>query len=210
MTWRWLIFIIVCASAVFTPEAEGEESGPPVGVADCGPQCVKYLSSYFSRPVTLEEACQMCGFEKDKSQSTSLLAIKRALEEMKLTCSGFRGKLKYLRSEKFPGCAFVVALQEDAHFVVIAKARSADAWLWVDPSAHSVRPLDDSFFERASEHAFLAVCESPIMDATVPQGGDQSGFWLEASIVTAGVALVGLLAVVRPGRKRRERSVVRP
>ena len=152
---------LFCMIAIFSTISvlNAEEIKKP---EDCGPQCIKYLSRYFSRPVTLIEAFELCGIDKNEIRRVNMLKLKRALEKLDLHCFGFRGALKCLKDETFKNCAFIVALEEKKHFIVIAKAKKSNNWLWIDPSDKNVRPLTEAFFEKENNYALLAVSDNLI------------------------------------------------
>lgn len=134
------------------------------GLSDCGPHCVKYLSRYFYRPVSLEKAYELCDFRPKKSTGTSLLQIKTALEKLGLHCRGFTAEFESLLLPTFSGCAFVVADTEKTHYDVIAKRMHSDGWLWISPSQGCVTPLTQQFFAAKSSrgYAFLAVTDEQV------------------------------------------------
>lgn len=174
--------IIFCMVTIFSiiSVLNAEESEKDEVPKDCGPQCVKYLSRYFSRPVTLIDAFELCGFDINVTEMryVNMLNLKQALLKLDLHCFGFRGSLKHLKDETFKNCAFIVALEEKEHFIVIARAQKSDNWLWVNPSAKAVWPIKDSFLGKENNYAFLAVSDVPI-PVDLAKGSGGKGFkWI--------------------------------
>ncbi|MHC4640531.1 MAG: cysteine peptidase family C39 domain-containing protein [Planctomycetota bacterium] len=159
-----LVIVIMVALNITCP-LRGDENSKIKGIPDCGPQCVRYLSRYFYRPITLQEAYKICEFDEGKTKKTNLLQIKRALEKLDLYTFGFKGQYSSLLSPSLKQCAFIVWVEKQKHFVVIARAQKSANWLWVDPSLRFVYPLKAWFF--SSEHSgifkFLAVSKAPIV-----------------------------------------------
>ena len=190
-------------------KGEGHAEADPSN--DCGPQCVKYLSRYFGRPVTLEEAYRLFGVSPEKpSALTNMLMIKTALEHLGLHCYGFLGDYRSLSYADFHRCAFVAALREHKHFVVIARALQSQDWLWIDPSRGMVHKLDPSFFSKGSDELpFLAVSRDPIQiqpaDADAPVRAAGSVHLLIVPAFLGTSMLLFLAHAVRSARSKGKR-----
>jgi ABC-type bacteriocin/lantibiotic exporter with double-glycine peptidase domain len=130
---RYQVTVLSCVLLCFGILYSSEGSG----VADCGPQCVRYLSRYYNRAVELEKAYELCKFNPLESKSTNLLQLKMACESLGLKCLGIKGTFEVTEDPLFSNCSFIAQVERDgfAHFVVIVKAKNYGSWLVLDPSA---------------------------------------------------------------------------
>jgi hypothetical protein len=159
------VILVILTSVLGADPTYGFQGSKGERVPDCGPKCVLYLSKYFSCPVTLEQAYKLSGFVEGVDTSTNMLQLKEALEEIGLYCYAFKSDYQQLKLPHFKGCAFVAAIEEKEHFVVIAKGLETESWFWIDCSRRTVYNLDENFFSRRDKgkRAFIAVSKYPIM-----------------------------------------------
>jgi ABC-type bacteriocin/lantibiotic exporter with double-glycine peptidase domain len=132
-------------------------------IKDCGPRCIRYLSRYYARPISLEQACKLCNFTEDHG-ATNMLELKHACEALGLHCFGLRGPPSVIREHPFEQCSFVAAIErpELRHFMVIAKAKQSNAWLGLDPTTNTAYALGDEYFKSQNMNSYLAVSDKPI------------------------------------------------
>lgn len=199
-----IVILIASPLPAGEPGRDVQETATPAPVSDtgdsapkdCGPQCLRYLSRYYGRPVNLERARELCGFT-EKSDSTSMLAVKRACEHIGVHCFGLTGRLTVMQDALFSDCSFVVLTKKDdyAHFIVVVKGKTVNEWFWVDPSTQKGRQLLPVDFQNNTRYAILAVSDSPIQAVARTSQG-RSGVLYRLLITPAVGALVTVLLLI--------------
>lgn len=200
---------VLCAALSSTPVLHGQQM---IGFPDCGPQCVRFLSCYYERPIALDRAHELCGFS-ESSRSTSMLALKQACEKLGLHTLAFKGTKQSLNDPLFSECSFIMLGERNAegHFELIVRARSCDVRLVVDPVAKTVSVLDTSTKEGDQETAFLAVSDRTIEPLVQFVANTnrlslsevlQKGSYISLIVVGGLVLVVSVLTYLAKNRRR--------
>jgi ABC-type bacteriocin/lantibiotic exporter with double-glycine peptidase domain len=172
----------------------GENDEAPPRVPDCGPRCVVYLSRYFDRAITMEQACESCRYAPGDA-CTSLLQVRKALESLGLSCVAMRRESEDLRKAPFNDCALVVL--SDNHYYVIAKAKQVDGWLLMDPVRKKAQVLGDAGLTPGKALTAIAVSDKRILTG----GGRSNARWAFPMFLGATI-LFGAGLVVHMRRQR--------
>jgi ATP-binding cassette subfamily B protein len=92
---------------------------------DCGPTCLRMVTKYYGRDVSMQKLRLLCGVEKE---GVSLLGIAEAAEKLGFTASGERIDLTGLKQAELP----CILHWRQQHFVVLYKIRQNNYYL-ADP-----------------------------------------------------------------------------
>ena len=130
---------------------------------DCGAYCLRYISRYYKKPITLDQAYKLCDYKKGGKEGISMLKLKNGLNDIGMHTFGLLGPLRSINDDLFANCSFVILKGENeiAHYSVLIQ-NSDGIWYIIDPTKKIGRQVPMAAFEDDTFFPSLAISENPL------------------------------------------------